>query len=127
MKPFSTLVTVQPWWVQVALNALNWPADGCVTTNSAEALMTPPPTGTSAFFTGVPLGAAPPDDPDELPDPDAVDALDDDVGVDAAPPVAGVQDWVLDTGNRGEAFAWRYHLVQAGLDPDQAEIGAWST
>lgn len=34
------------------------------------------------------------------------------------PPVAGVQEWVLDTGNRGEAFAWRHHLTQAGLDPD---------
>jgi hypothetical protein len=35
-----------------------------------------------------------------------------------APPIAGVQEWALDTGNRGEAFAWRHHLVQAGLDPD---------
>lgn len=34
------------------------------------------------------------------------------------PATAGVQDWVLDTGNRGEAFAWRHHLLQAGLDPD---------
>ena len=31
---------------------------------------------------------------------------------------AAVQDWVLDTGNRGEGFAWRHHLIQAGLDPD---------
>jgi hypothetical protein len=35
------------------------------------------------------------------------------------PTVSVVQHWVLDTGNRGEAFAWRYHLLQAGLDPDQ--------
>jgi hypothetical protein len=38
------------------------------------------------------------------------------------PPMALVQDWVLDTGNRGEAFAWRHHLVQAGLDPDQGRL-----
>jgi hypothetical protein len=36
----------------------------------------------------------------------------------APPPVALVQEWLLDTGNRGEAFAWRYHLLSAGLDPD---------
>ena len=35
------------------------------------------------------------------------------------PAVAGVQEWVLDTGNRGEAFAWRQHLLLAGIDPDQ--------
>jgi hypothetical protein len=38
------------------------------------------------------------------------------------PAVALVQDWVLDTGNRGEAFAWRHHLLQAGLDPDQGRL-----
>jgi hypothetical protein len=94
INPFSTLVTVQPWWVHVALNALNWPADGCVTTNSAEALMTPPPMGTSAVFTGVPLGAAALDDPDEFAEPVDVDELVDDelaevVALDAAAPVAG--------------------------------------
>jgi hypothetical protein len=35
------------------------------------------------------------------------------------PPLGLVSDWVLDTGNQGEAFAWRHHLIQAGLDPDQ--------
>ena len=30
------------------------------------------------------------------------------------PAVACVQEWALDTGNRGEAFAWRYHVLQAG-------------
>src|SRR5436305_461339 len=40
----------------------------------------------------------------------------------APPPVAGVQEWALDTGNRGEALAWRYHLVQAGLDPGQRRM-----
>src|SRR6516162_10770134 len=39
-----------------------------------------------------------------------------------APPVTGVQEWVVDTGNRGEAFAWRHHLIQAGLDPDQGRM-----
>jgi hypothetical protein len=34
-------------------------------------------------------------------------------------PVAKPQDWVLDTGFSGEAFAWRHHLDAAGLDPDQ--------
>lgn len=40
----------------------------------------------------------------------------------APPPVSLVQDWVLDTGNRGEAFAWRHHLLQAGLNPDQGRL-----
>ena len=92
--PSTTLVTVQPMWVHTALNALNWPADGCVTTNSPAALMTPPPTGTSAVFTGVPLGAAPLDDAEPEDDADPVDVDDpevaaDDVVLDAAPPVAG--------------------------------------
>jgi hypothetical protein len=97
INPFCTLVRVQPWWVHVALNALNWPADGCVTTNSAEALMTPPPTGTSAVFTGVPLGAAALDEPDEVSESADVDGLDDVgaaedvevVALDAAAPVVG--------------------------------------
>jgi hypothetical protein len=38
------------------------------------------------------------------------------------PPGAPVIDWVVDTGNRGEAFAWRHHLIQAGLDPDQGRM-----
>ena len=38
------------------------------------------------------------------------------------PPIAGVQEWVMDTGNRGEAFAWRDHLVRAGLDPDARRL-----
>jgi hypothetical protein len=40
-----------------------------------------------------------------------------------SPPAGiGVQEWVLDTGNRGEAYAWRNHLVQANLDPDQNRL-----
>jgi hypothetical protein len=38
------------------------------------------------------------------------------------PAESSATDWVLDTGNRGEAFAWRHHLVQAGLDPDQRRL-----
>jgi hypothetical protein len=41
----------------------------------------------------------------------------------ASPPsVAHLQEWVLDTGNRGEAFAWRHHLMQAGLDLDAGRL-----
>src|SRR5437879_4315724 len=36
-----------------------------------------------------------------------------------SPPLAQVQEWALDTGNRGEALAWRHNLLIAGLDPDQ--------
>jgi hypothetical protein len=39
-----------------------------------------------------------------------------------APGVARAQTWILDTGNRGEAFAWRFHLLQAGLDPDLGRL-----
>jgi len=35
---------------------------------------------------------------------------------------APVTDWVIDTGNRGEAFAWRHHLIQSGPDPDQGRM-----
>jgi hypothetical protein len=31
---------------------------------------------------------------------------------------APIQEWALDTGSRGEGFAWRHHFVTAGLDPD---------
>jgi hypothetical protein len=37
-----------------------------------------------------------------------------------APPAGlPVVVWYLDTGHDGEAFAWRHHLLAAGLDPDQ--------
>lgn len=67
--------------------------------------MTPPPTGTSAVLTGVPLGAAAPDDPDEVAEPDPVEELDDveDVAaLAAAPPVAG---GVLDPPHAARAAA----------------------
>jgi hypothetical protein len=40
-------------------------------------------------------------------------------GLAAPPATAKIQEWVLDIGNRGEALAWRHHLLQAGLDPNQ--------
>jgi hypothetical protein len=41
----------------------------------------------------------------------------------AAQPSAVPQRWVLDTGFSGEAFAWRWHLEEAGLDPDVEQSG----
>jgi hypothetical protein len=43
----------------------------------------------------------------------------------AAPPAnISPQHWVVDTGNTGEAFAWRLHLIQAGLDPDKSRLSS---
>ncbi len=40
-----------------------------------------------------------------------------------APPAGQLpQDWVLDLGNRGEGYAWRHHLLSAGLDPDKNRL-----
>src|SRR5688572_22734485 len=33
------------------------------------------------------------------------------------------QRWILDTGYTGEAFAWRSHLLEAGLDPSVGLVG----
>lgn len=42
-----------------------------------------------------------------------------------APPASETpQDWVFDTGNTGDAFAWRHHLVAAGLDPNVGRAGS---
>ena len=38
------------------------------------------------------------------------------------PGVSRVQEWVLDTGNRGEALAWRHYLLQAGIDPNHRRL-----
>jgi len=46
-----------------------------------------------------------------------------DVGLPAPPANAQAQDWTLDTGNTGAAFAWRQHLIDAGLDPDVGRVG----
>jgi hypothetical protein len=40
-------------------------------------------------------------------------------GLPAPPPGLAIQQWCLDTGQAGEAYAWRHHLIVAGLDPDQ--------
>ena len=45
-------------------------------------------------------------------------------GLLAPPPNAQPQEWVLDTGNTGDAFAWRQHLIVAGLDPGIGRAGS---
>ena len=62
MTPLATEATVQPWWVHTAVNALNVPAVGCVTTIFWSARIVPPPTGTSAVGTSMPLAAGALDD-----------------------------------------------------------------
>src|SRR5689334_12025515 len=60
--PFSTDDTVQPWWVQIAENALNVPALGWVITMAASVRMMPPPTGTSLVAVSfAPAVGAPPE------------------------------------------------------------------
>ncbi|MBI1915551.1 MAG: hypothetical protein HYS12_12585 [Planctomycetes bacterium] len=41
----------------------------------------------------------------------------------APPSGAQPQLWTIDTGFVGEAFAWRHHLLAAGLDPDVERVG----
>src|SRR5690348_5399885 len=48
MVPSATLLTMQPWCVQTAVNALNEPACGCVSTMFLPSMILPPPSGTSA-------------------------------------------------------------------------------
>ena len=59
MVPSETLATRQPWWVQTAVNALNSPSVGWVTTTSSSAKIVPPPTSMSA----VEVSASPPPAP----------------------------------------------------------------
>lgn len=40
-----------------------------------------------------------------------------DAGLIAPPAGVQIQEWAIDTGNTGEALAWRHHLLVAGLDP----------
>src|SRR5690349_10429320 len=47
MVSFTTAATRQPWWVQTALNALNSPSAGWVTTIFSLGKILPPPTGMS--------------------------------------------------------------------------------
>ena len=46
MVPFATLLTMQPWCVHIAVNALNVPDAGCVITILAASMILPPPSGT---------------------------------------------------------------------------------
>ncbi len=39
------------------------------------------------------------------------------------PPRVRPQRWAIDTRFTGEAFAWRQHLLEAGLDPDANRLG----
>jgi hypothetical protein len=41
-----------------------------------------------------------------------------DLGVGTPPLSAPLQYWAVDSAHRGAAFAWRRHLIDAGLDPD---------
>jgi hypothetical protein len=47
-----------------------------------------------------------------------------DKGVAGPPPNAQSQLWVVDTAHRGAAFAWRQHLIDAGLDPDVLRLAS---
>jgi hypothetical protein len=59
------LSTRHPMWVQIALNALNWPFLGCVMTVGASGKILPFPIGMSAVLTLT--GPAAPLDPPEAP------------------------------------------------------------
>ena len=56
ITPSATEPTGQPWWVQMALKALNSPSFGWVTTYFSSTTR-PPPTATSEIATVVPLYA----------------------------------------------------------------------
>jgi len=40
-------------------------------------------------------------------------------GLEAPPATSIATPWYFDTGYNGDAFAWRAHIVDAGLDPDE--------
>src|SRR5690242_18461050 len=63
--------TTQPWWVQIALNALKSPWVGWVTTTLSAAKILPLPTGTSEVVPIAPdeVVLVPPEPPEPLPDP----------------------------------------------------------
>jgi hypothetical protein len=50
-----------------------------------------------------------------------------DAGLPVPPPGLSVQHWCLDTGYTGDVFAWRHHLLAAGLDPDRDRMPGWVT
>jgi hypothetical protein len=85
---FFTPPTVQALWVQIAVNALNVPFAGWVTTIFCGSSTTPPPTGTWAVATSGPALA---DGDPELDDVDGVDDAepdDEDPALDVPPPHA---------------------------------------
>jgi len=82
MVPPDTASTMQPWWVQMAVNAWKEPAFGCVITIFWPVRTLPPPTGMSAVLAKT-AGALVPAD-DAVPVDDAVPAADE-----AAPLGAG--------------------------------------
>ena len=50
MVPPETVLTMQPWCVHTAVNALNEPASGCVTTMFLPSMILPPPSGTCVSY-----------------------------------------------------------------------------
>jgi hypothetical protein len=70
MVPLATALHRQPTWVQTALNALNCPLAGWVTTTFSAVKTVPPPTGTcDASPSSVPV--IPPPVPVPVPPPAA--------------------------------------------------------
>lgn len=99
MVPPETVLTMQPWCVHTAVNALNDPACGCVITMFGPSMILPPPFGTSEVLVralaagALPVDAPPVDAPpvDALPvdAPPLVTAGEASPPEVAAPPVAG--------------------------------------
>src|SRR5215469_6051361 len=90
MVPLAIVATMQPWCVQTALNPLNVPATGCVSTTFGPSMILPPPTGTSAVVASWLAGAAlPAPAPEDAPPPAAAWLLGaaDDGGGPAIPPL----------------------------------------
>src|ERR1700757_2189628 len=56
--PFETLLTMQPWWVHIAVKALNDPGCGWVTTTFLPRMIVPPPLGTAEVATRALTGGA---------------------------------------------------------------------
>jgi hypothetical protein len=49
-----------------------------------------------------------------------------DPGLPAPPPRVRPQRWAIDTRFSGEAYAWRHHLLEAGIDPNALRTGSIS-
>src|SRR5947209_35285 len=59
MVPLLIWLTMQPWCVHTAVNALNEPACGCVITMFLPSMILPPPSGTSAVVASAATAGAP--------------------------------------------------------------------